>query len=101
MFSVWLWTTLSFTPDRQSAEDTLEEITSALHKDTEKGHTRSTAHNSVQSTPRVLIAVVMYLPHTWVPTQDPVVFGATQQQIGVSLAPRDRKNSPKIDQKKK
>ena len=41
----------------------------------------------------------MYLPHTWVPAQDPVVFGATQQQFRVSLAPGDRENSPKIDQK--
>lgn len=45
------------------------------------------------------MAVVMYLPHTRVPAQDPVVFGATQQQFRVSLAPRDRENSPKIDEK--
>lgn len=41
----------------------------------------------------------MYLSYTWVPAQDPIVFGTTQQQLGVSLAPRDRENSPETDQK--
>lgn len=88
----------SFTPDRKSAEDMLEAITLALHKNTGKD-THRAKHTTLSSTPCVLIAVVTYLPHTWVPAQDSVVFGTTQQQFRVSLAPRNRENSPKIDQK--
>jgi len=98
LFSVWVRTRLAFAPDRKSVADIPQGITSALQRDTEEGHTHSTAHNCVESRPWVLIAVVTYLPHTWVPAQDPVVFGTTQQQFRVSLAPRDRENSPKIDQ---
>lgn len=41
LFSVRIWTTFSFTPERKSAENILEKITLALHRGTE-GHTHST-----------------------------------------------------------
>lgn len=78
-----------------------EGITLALHKDTGKDTHR--AMHTIQSSVTVhtvsVYCVVTHLPHTWVPAQDSVVFGTTQQQFRVSLAPRNRENSPKIDQK--